>query len=92
MARTWSNRPVCAVPAARFVESDSGESLSPVHAPERIIPATKAGFRPIVAPIDMNAMPSVAVTVQAEPRAMPTIEQRMHARGRNIPGAMILRP
>ena len=26
MARTWSNRPVCAVPAARFVESDSGES------------------------------------------------------------------
>ena len=39
------------------------ENLSPVQAPERTAPAIIAGLIPMVAPILINAIPSVADTV-----------------------------
>ncbi|KID49093.1 hypothetical protein C095_06585 [Fusobacterium necrophorum subsp. funduliforme B35] len=86
MAATWSKSPVCAEPAARFVESESGENLSPQQAPERIAPAMSAGFKPIVVPIAIKAIPRVAVTVHADPSAIPTTAQRIVTKGRNTAG------
>lgn len=92
IAFTWSNNPVCAEAAARFVESDNGENLSPQHPPERMAPATRPGVTPIVVPIVINAMPSVALTVYAEPSESPTAAQRIVTAGRKIAGVKILSP
>ena len=92
MAFTWSNRPVWEAAAARLVESDRGENLSPQHAPDRMAPAVRAGLMPMVSPMAMKAMPRVADTVQAEPREMATMEHRMHTKGRNISGVRNFRP
>ena len=62
--------------------SDSGENLSPTYAPEMIMPAVIAGLMPRPAPIPRNARPIVAVVVQEEPQARPTIAQRIHPIGR----------
>ena len=92
IAFTWSNNPVCAEAAARFVESDNGENLSPQHPPERMAPATRPGVTPIVVPIVINAMPRVALTVYAEPSESPTAAQRIVTAGRKIAGVKILSP
>ena len=75
IAITWSNKPVSETAAARFVVSDKGENLSPTYAPEIIIPAVIAGEIPRPCPIAKNAIPTVAVVVQEEPQARPTIAQ-----------------
>ena len=74
------------------VESESGENLSPQQAPERTIPAISAGLNPMVVPMVMNAIPSVADTVHAEPRAIPTIAQSAQARGRKALGEISFSP
>lgn len=69
-----------------------GENLSPTYAPEMIIPAVRAGLMPRPAPMPRNARPMVAVVVQEEPHAIPTIAQRMQPTGRNSFGVSRSRP
>ena len=92
MAATWSNRPVCAEPAAKFVESDKGENLSPQHAPDKIAPAIKAGFNPMVLPMAIKAIPNVADTVQADPKAIPTTAHIKVIKGKKTPGERSFNP
>ena len=66
--------------------------MSPQHAPERIAPAISAGLSPIVVPIAINAIPKVADTVQAEPRAIPTTAHITVTKGKNTAGVNSLSP
>ena len=63
------------IAAAKFVESDKGDILSPKIAPEMIAPATNAGLTPIVIPIPNNAIPTVEIKVNALPIDSPIIAQ-----------------
>ena len=57
------NRLVSVTPAAKFVESDIGDSLSPITAPEITAPAVIAGGIPRPKPIPINATPNVPPVV-----------------------------
>lgn len=67
---------------ARLVESDKGELLSPKIAPERIVPATNAGFKPINVPTPINATPTVDNVVNALPINVPTMAEVNKAVGK----------
>ena len=77
------NKSASILAAARFVDSDNGDILSPKTAPETIAPATSAGFRPSVVPIPKNAIPIVDITVKALPTALPTIAHTTNTEGTN---------
>ena len=63
----WVNKSVPAMAGARLVVSLNGLSLSPKYAPEMTAPATIAGLMPMVWPMPIRAIPTVAVVDQDEP-------------------------
>ena len=77
----WANKSLPATAEARFVESESGDILSPKTAPEIIAPAVKAGLIPSVVPIPKRAMPTVEMVVKPLPIAAPTKEQTTKTEG-----------
>ena len=78
----WANKSLPAIAAAKFVESDKGDILSPKTAPEIIAPAVKAGEKPIALPIPNRAIPIVEMVVNPLPMAEPTKEQTIKTEGR----------
>src|SRR5690606_13881362 len=80
--RMCVNRSVPAIAAARFVVSDSGESLSPKYEPETTAPATIPRGIPKALPIPIRAMPTVAEVVQELPVATEIIAQIITVAGR----------
>ena len=56
------------------------------------MPAVIAGFIPSPVPIVMKATPIVAVAVQLEPQAIPTIAQSKHPIGKNVCGVSSTSP
>lgn len=90
--RIWSNKSASTTAAERLVDSESGEHLSPKTAPEMIAPATNAGLMPIVIPIPKNAIPTVDITVNADPTAVPTNAQTTKTEGMNQFTLIILKP
>lgn len=56
------------------------------------MPAVRAGFIPRPWPMVIKAMPTVAVAVQDEPQARPTMAQSMVPAGRKVFGDKNLRP
>ena len=77
------NRSASTIAAAKLVDSDRGDILSPKTAPDTIAPTTKAGFSPNVVPMPKKAMPIVDITVKALPTALPTIAQTTNTDGTN---------
>ena len=88
----WANNSEPAIAEAKLVESDNGDILSPKIAPERIAPATKAGFGPIVVPIPKIAIPTVEIVVKPLPIERPTKEQTINAEGTKKSTLKLLKP
>ncbi|BDQ59635.1 hypothetical protein EfsSVR2331_37600 [Enterococcus faecalis] len=86
------NKSASTIAAAKFVDSDKGDILSPKTEPETIAPTTKAGFNPKVLPIPKKAIPIVDITVKALPTALPTIAQTIKTDGTNHLTLIILKP
>lgn len=78
-----ANNSDSAMAEAKFVESDSGDVLSPKIAPEMIAPATNAGLKPIVVPIPNRAIPIVEMIVNALPMEVPMMAQTRKTDGTN---------
>ena len=70
----WANKSLPAIAAAKFVESDKGDILSPK--------TVKAGEKPIALPIPNRAIPIVEMVVYPLPMAEPTKEQTIKTEGR----------
>jgi len=88
----WSNKSASATPAARFVESESGDILSPKIAPETTAPAVIAAGMPNPYPMPMNATPKVAPVVHELPVATDEMAQIRHTENRNMDGDNTLSP
>src|SRR5699024_9722097 len=78
-----ANKSVPAIDDAKFVESDNGELLSPKIAPDSTAPATIPGSNPIAVPTPINATPTVAIVVKAEPIIVPISAIINNALGKN---------
>jgi hypothetical protein len=92
MLRICAYRSTPTIAAVKFVVSDSGEILSPNHAPETTAPAVYCIGIPMPSPIPSKARPSVPTVPQDVPVATETIAQMMQVTGRNIAGERNVRP
>lgn len=88
----WAKSSDPATAEAKLVESDNGDILSPKIAPDKIAPATKAGFKPIVIPIPKIAIPTVEIVVKPLPIDNPTNEQTIKADGTKNLTLKLLKP
>lgn len=77
---------------ARFVESESGDILSPKTAPETMAPANNGKLIPIAEPTANSANPIVEMVVKPEPMDNPTSEQTTKVEGTNHLAEINLKP
>ena len=86
------NRLVSLTPAARLVESERGESLSPKIAPEMTAPAVIGAGTPRPRLMPIKATPKVAPVVQLLPVARDATAQIRAAVTKNIDGDISCNP
>ncbi len=78
--------------AAKFVESDRGDILSPKKAPEMTAPAVKPRGIPILVPILIIAIPEVPRVPQDVPVATEVNEHTINVVSRKYLGVIIVSP
>ena len=92
MLRIWLYKLAPTIPAAKLVVSESGDILSPNHAPETIAPALRYPGIPMLSPIPINAKPSVPIVPQEVPVATDIMAQTIVVIGKKVLGSRILSP
>src|SRR3546814_14531249 len=78
------NRSTPVTAGARFVVSESGDTLSPKNAPDTTAPAVQYIGMPTPAPIPIRDSPTVPTVPHDVPRASDTSEQKTTAPARKI--------
>src|SRR3546814_21180111 len=86
------NRSTPVTAGARFVVSESGDTLSPKNAPDTTAPAVQYIGMPKPAPIPNRASPTVPTVPHDVPRDSDTIEQSTIAAARKNCGAKTVKP
>src|SRR3546814_3877160 len=86
------NRSTPVTAGARFVVSESGDTLSPKNAPDTTAPAVQYIGMPKPAPIPIRASPTVPTVPHDVPRDSDTIAQSTIAAARNVYGARNVKP